>query len=363
MNNVITVLNSAEEGRRVGGDRPNAVHSPTHSVPPPAASFTTSMISSASSRRPESGAMMRTWSCCSAEKEVCGVERSQRSNGRTSISRNGNSACAAQVGRDTWRLPRAAGCATCPSPSDWPPRCRPHGISVDRGCSAMPSGSRSARTSSRIMWTTRPERRNWRRAACTCCGTPSVRTWRCEARRPGPSRSWPATPTFARLSDTCTSAQRRWMRRFGCWSALGAGWPWQHGGNGGPAIREVVLAQAVSWGGRRVSNPRPPEPQSGVLPLNYAHHRQTCQCSTEIRRAASQTASRRPLCQRRRVQNRSPSPPPTWTTVMAWPGVRMLMAPTRPSRYQRPFGSRTPIVASKAGRLVSPVRSCPRTTP
>lgn len=27
-----------------------------------------------------------------------------------------------------------------------------------------------------------------------------------------------------------------------------------------------------SWGGRRVSNPRPPEPQSGVLPLNYAHH-------------------------------------------------------------------------------------------
>ena len=26
------------------------------------------------------------------------------------------------------------------------------------------------------------------------------------------------------------------------------------------------------WGGRRVSNPRPPEPQSGVLPLNYAHH-------------------------------------------------------------------------------------------
>ena len=27
-----------------------------------------------------------------------------------------------------------------------------------------------------------------------------------------------------------------------------------------------------AWGGRRVSNPRPPEPQSGVLPLNYAHH-------------------------------------------------------------------------------------------
>ena len=27
-----------------------------------------------------------------------------------------------------------------------------------------------------------------------------------------------------------------------------------------------------NWGGRRVSNPRPPEPQSGVLPLNYAHH-------------------------------------------------------------------------------------------
>ena len=26
-------------------------------------------------------------------------------------------------------------------------------------------------------------------------------------------------------------------------------------------------------GGRRVSNPRPPEPQSGVLPLNYAHHK------------------------------------------------------------------------------------------
>src|SRR5436309_15384350 len=31
--------------------------------------------------------------------------------------------------------------------------------------------------------------------------------------------------------------------------------------------------QNKNWGGRRVSNPRPPEPQSGVLPLNYAHHR------------------------------------------------------------------------------------------
>ena len=33
-----------------------------------------------------------------------------------------------------------------------------------------------------------------------------------------------------------------------------------------------ALFQRVVWGGRRVSNPRPPEPQSGVLPLNYAHH-------------------------------------------------------------------------------------------
>ena len=26
------------------------------------------------------------------------------------------------------------------------------------------------------------------------------------------------------------------------------------------------------WGGWRDSNPRQPEPQSGVLPLNYTHH-------------------------------------------------------------------------------------------
>ena len=40
------------------------------------------------------------------------------------------------------------------------------------------------------------------------------------------------------------------------------------------ANRPATAAPAAeeSWGGRRVSNPRPPEPQSGVLPLNYAHH-------------------------------------------------------------------------------------------
>src|SRR5437588_8948116 len=30
----------------------------------------------------------------------------------------------------------------------------------------------------------------------------------------------------------------------------------------------------LSWGGRRVSNPRPLVPQTSVLPLNYAHHRE-----------------------------------------------------------------------------------------
>jgi FAD/FMN-containing dehydrogenase len=38
------------------------------------------------------------------------------------------------------------------------------------------------------------------------------------------------------------------------------------------ATDENERVEPLRWGGRRVSNPRPPEPQSGVLPLNYAHH-------------------------------------------------------------------------------------------
>src|SRR5688572_25458387 len=47
---------------------------------------------------------------------------------------------------------------------------------------------------------------------------------------------------------------------------------WRNVGDGGRATDEVEPIEQVDWGGRRVSNPRPPEPQSGVLPLNYAHH-------------------------------------------------------------------------------------------
>src|SRR6185295_10486944 len=48
--------------------------------------------------------------------------------------------------------------------------------------------------------------------------------------------------------------------------ALGARCARSYGGQPSPMI------MSEGWGGRRVSNPRPPEPQSGVLPLNYAHH-------------------------------------------------------------------------------------------
>ena len=34
----------------------------------------------------------------------------------------------------------------------------------------------------------------------------------------------------------------------------------------------VVASVAAVWGGRWESNPQPPEPQSGALPLSYAHH-------------------------------------------------------------------------------------------
>jgi hypothetical protein len=37
-------------------------------------------------------------------------------------------------------------------------------------------------------------------------------------------------------------------------------------------VNDMSKPNTKNWGGRRVSNPRPPEPQSGVLPLNYAHH-------------------------------------------------------------------------------------------
>ena len=32
-----------------------------------------------------------------------------------------------------------------------------------------------------------------------------------------------------------------------------------------------MSGRLVKWGGWRDSNPRQPEPQSGVLPLNYTH--------------------------------------------------------------------------------------------
>ena len=43
-----------------------------------------------------------------------------------------------------------------------------------------------------------------RTAGSTCSGTPSVRTWRCEAPRPAPSRSWRGTRISRRRSATCT---------------------------------------------------------------------------------------------------------------------------------------------------------------
>src|SRR5262245_28782318 len=45
---------------------------------------------------------------------------------------------------------------------------------------------------------------------------------------------------------------------------------WERLRSSGTVEREQL--EELNWGGRRVSNPRPPEPQSGVLPLNYAHH-------------------------------------------------------------------------------------------
>jgi hypothetical protein len=52
----------------------------------------------------------------------------------------------------------------------------------------------------------------------------------------------------------------------------GSGQSWQHCANGRRHSEQLAVVEGFIWGGRRVSNPRPPEPQSGVLPLNYAHH-------------------------------------------------------------------------------------------
>jgi hypothetical protein len=47
-------------------------------------------------------------------------------------------------------------------------------------------------------------------------------------------------------------------------------------------LEELEELEELIWGGRRVSNPRPPEPQSGVLPLNYAHDKVARTTATKI---------------------------------------------------------------------------------
>src|ERR1700730_15972425 len=49
------------------------------------------------------------------------------------------------------------------------------------------------------------------------------------------------------------------------------------------------------WGGLRVSNPRPPEPQSGVLPLNYAHHTEARTISLALTAVRTSIRCRRAL--------------------------------------------------------------------